>query len=116
MGALVYVEVPSSFFMNVIDTLRQFRIAGYAVFDFLVAFLAIYLVAPYLQKLFLKVHVDIPRVSWMYLTIPIALGAHLAIGRMTPLTEQFLDLQGHYVIKLLVLVFVVLAIRNMRIV
>ena len=102
--------------MNIIDTLRQFRIAGYAVFDFAVSFLAMYLLAPYLQKLFLHLHVDIPRSSWLYLTVPIAIVSHLLVGRMTPLTQQFLDLQGHYLVKLAVLVLVVLAIRDMRLV
>lgn len=72
--------------MTTIEFLRQFRIGGYAIFDFAISFIGIYLIAPLLSKLFRIVRIDIPRLSWMFFTIPIAIIAHVLSGRITPLT------------------------------
>ncbi|MBU0577776.1 hypothetical protein KKF73_04385, partial [Patescibacteria group bacterium] len=89
--------------MNPIEFLRQFRISGYAVFDFVVAFLGIYLLSPLLSKIFLKLRIDIPRKSWLFLTLPIGIAVHLLVGEMTPMTKNFLDINSHYILKILIL-------------
>lgn len=101
--------------MGIIDYLRQFRIAELAVFDFVVAFLGIYLLSPWLSRLFLKIGVEIPKTNWLYLTLPIGMVTHLLTGRITPLTSDFFDLDGHFFIKLLILVLVILGLRGIKI-
>ena len=38
----------------------------YAIFDFTVAFLGIFLVAPLLSKLFRKIGIEIPKYNWLF--------------------------------------------------
>jgi hypothetical protein len=98
-----------------LEFLRQFRIAEYAVFDFAVSFLGIYLLSSLLSKLFLKLKIDIPKRNWLYLTLPISILAHLLVGRITPMTANFLDLHDHYILKLLILALLILGIKGIKI-
>jgi hypothetical protein len=93
--------------MNAIDFLRQFRIGEFAVFDLAVAFLGVFLLAPFLSRLFRKIGLDIPRKSWLLWTLPIGIATHLILGRITPLTRDFLDPQGHYLSKIIIIGLVV---------
>jgi hypothetical protein len=99
-----------------IEFLRQFRIGEYAIFDFSVAFLGVYLLSPLLSWLFRKLRIDIPKRSWIFLTIPIGISTHLISGKMTPLTKNFFDPHGHYILKLLVLVLLVFGIKGIRVI
>lgn len=99
-----------------IEFLRQFRIGGYAVFDFAASFLAIYLLAPLLSKLFLKLRIEIPKINWLFLTLPISIIAHLLVGRITPMTRNFLDVGGHFILKILMLSLLFFGLRNIKIV
>jgi len=101
--------------MTTIEFLRQFRLGGYAIFDFAVSFLGIYLLSPLLSKIFLKFRVKIPKINWLFLTLPIAILAHLLIGKITPLTENFTDIHGHYILKIIVLGLLILGIKGIKI-
>jgi len=101
--------------MITIKYLRQFRIGGYAAFDLVVAFLGIYLLSPLLSKLFLRLRVDIPKRSWLFLTLPIGILVHLLTGNMTLMTKDFLDIQSHYVLKILILGLLILGIKGIKI-
>jgi hypothetical protein len=100
--------------MGTIDFLRQFRIGGFALFDFTVAFLGVYLLAPLLSKIFRKFGIEIPRRSWLLWTIPIGVAVHLLIGKITPLTREFIDPRGHYLVKIIVLGLVILGAWGIR--
>ena len=102
--------------MTSIEYLRQFRISEYAIFDFAVAFIGIYLLSPLLSKLFLKLRLDIPKHNWLYLTLPISILVHILVGNITPMTRDFLDIGGHYILKLIIIGLLVLGIRNIKIV
>jgi hypothetical protein len=101
--------------MSTIEFLRQFRIGGYAIFDFVVSFIGIYLISPLLSRLFRIVRLDIPKLSWMFFTIPIGILAHVLSGRITPLTAWFLDLHSHYIVKIVVIVLIVLGVKDIKI-
>ncbi len=96
--------------------LRQFRLGDYAIFDFAVSFLGFYLLAPLLSKLFLKIRVDIPHQNWLYLTLPIGIVSHLLTGKITPLTRDFIDLQGHYIVKIMIIGLLFLGLRGIKII
>lgn len=98
-----------------IEFLRQFRFGEYALFDFFVAFLGVYLLAPLLSKLFLKLRVDISRTSWLLLTLPISIIVHVSIGRITPMTKNFLDIQDHYILKIFILSLMVFGLKGIKI-
>lgn len=100
--------------MGIIDFLRQFRIGGFALFDFTAAFVGIYFLAPFLSKLFRKIGLEIPRRSWLFWTIPIGVISHLLVGKITPLTREFIDPHGHYLVKIIILGLVILGAWGIR--
>lgn len=99
-----------------IEFLRQFRFGGYAIFDFAVAFLGIYLLSPLLSKIFLKLRIDIPKQNWLFLTLPISIFAHLLVGKITPMTKDFIDIHNHYILKILILSLLIFGIKGVKIV
>jgi len=102
--------------MTTIEFLRQFRIGGYAIFDFAVSFLGIYLLSPLLSKGFLKLRVKVPKWNWLFLTLPISILIHVLVWNITPMTKNFLDLNGHYILKTVILVSLFFGIKGMKII
>lgn len=101
---------------NIIDYLRQFRIAGFAVFDTTLSFLGVYLLAPLLTKLFRHVGLEIPRKSWLYLVLPLGILAHYLSGNRTPLTREFFDPDGYYFLKGIILLLLILGLRGAKLI
>ena len=102
--------------MITIEFLRQFRFSGYAIFDFATAFIGIYLISPLLSKIFLKIRIDIPKQNWLFLTLPIGILAHLLIGKITPMVRNFLDINDHYVLKIIILSLLVFGLKGIKII
>ena len=102
--------------MSPLEYLRQFNIAGYAIFDFAIAFLGIYLISGRLSKLFLKIRIDIPKRNWLFLTLPIAILTHLIFRVETPMTRDLLDPHGHYIIKAILLILLILGLMGIKVV
>lgn len=100
--------------MDIVSYLRQFRIEGFAIFDFATAFVGIAVLSPLLSWIFKKAGLEIPKKNWLFLTVPIGIVAHLIIGRNTPLTAEFLDPLGHYVLKIIVVGLVICGLRGIR--
>ena len=98
--------------MSVLEQLRQLRIGPFAVFDFGGSYLAVYLLAPWISKLFLKIGVEISRVQLLWLTLPVGILVHILTSTETPLTKMDLDPNGHYGVKLLIVFMVVMAVRG----
>ncbi len=101
--------------MTSLEFLRQFRLGGYAIFDFVVAFVGIYLLSPLLSKIFKKIRINIPKRNWLFLTLPIGIITHLLIGNITPMTKYFIDLHGHYILKILILGLFIAGIKGIKI-
>ena len=99
-----------------IDFLRQFRFGGYAIFDLLVAFIGIYLLSGLLSKLILKIRIKIPRQNWIFLTLPLGILVHLLVGRITPMTKDFFNINSHYLLKIIVLVLLFFGLRGIKII
>lgn len=97
-----------------ISYLRSFKILGFAAFDLTLSFLGIYLLAPLLTKLFLLIRLHIPRSSWLLLTLPLSILVHVMVGQYTPFTKYFLDPSGHYLLKLLILVLIILGFAGIH--
>ena len=98
-----------------IDFLRQFRIGEYAIFDFVAAFLGIALLSPLLSWMFLGIfRLKIPKKNWLILTLPIGIVTHLIAGPITPLTRDFLDPHGHYLLKVFIVVLLFFGLQNIK--
>ena len=105
-----------SLLMTTIDLLRQYRLGGYAIFDFALSFLVVYLLSPLLSKLFRKIRVDIPKRSWLFFTLPFSISIHLLTGNLTPMTINFIDMNGHYILKILIIVLSILGLKGIKII
>ena len=102
--------------MNTIEFLRQFRLGEYAIFDLLVAFLGIYLIAPLLSKIFRKLRIEIPKKSWLFLTLPISIIIHLLVGNITAMTKNFININDHYLLKILILGLLFWGVKDIKII
>ncbi len=102
--------------MHPIEFLRQFHFLGYAIFDLSVAFLGVYLLSPILTKIFRKIGIHIPKRNWLFLTLPIGILAHLLVGNITPMTQNVMDIHGHYVLKIFLLILLFLGIKDIKVV
>lgn len=100
--------------MNAIDYLRQFRVGGFAMFDFTVAFLGMLLLSPLLSRLAKKAGIHVPKRNWVILTLPVGVLAHLLIGNITPLTKNVLDPGGHYLAKAVIIGCCILGVTGIR--
>ncbi|MDD3006375.1 MAG: hypothetical protein PHX30_02205 [Candidatus Pacebacteria bacterium] len=100
--------------MGIIDFLRQYHIGNYAVFDLALAFLGMCLLAPFLSKGFKKLGLVVPEKNWIFLTLPISVFAHLAVGRMTAMTRDFVDPDGYYFLKIMILILFILGTRGIK--
>jgi len=101
--------------MITIEFLRQYRIFGYAIFDLGASLLGMYFLAPLLSKLFLNIRLKIPKLSWLYFTIPLGILIHLIVGNMTLMTRNFIDLQSNYILKIVVIALFLLGIRGIKV-
>ena len=102
--------------MTTIEFLRQFRIGEYAIFDFIVSFLGIYLLSPILSKIFLKIKIIIPKRNWIFLTLPIGFLFHLVFGSITPMTRDILNIHDHYILKIVMLILLFFGIKGLKII
>ncbi|MEI8096677.1 MAG: hypothetical protein WCG73_01070 [Candidatus Moraniibacteriota bacterium] len=94
--------------------MRQFRLGEYAIFDFVVTFLGIYLLSSFLSKIFLKIRISIPRSNWLFLALPMSILIHLLSGKITPLTRDFINIQDHYFLKVCILALFVFGLRGIK--
>ncbi len=97
-----------------IETLRQFRVLDYALFDLALAVLGMWLVSPILSWLFKKINITIPKKSWVIWAIPLGFIAHLLTQTNTLMTERLLDPSGHYILKAVVIVLTLLGFRGVK--
>jgi len=97
-----------------IETLRQFRIFNYAIFDFGVSFVFIYLIAPALTKIFRYIKLEIPLKSWLLLTVPLSILVHILVKNITPMTKNFLDLNNYYLLKIIIISMTVFGIAPIK--
>ena len=98
--------------MNTIEYLRSFKILNYAVFDFVLSFAGVYLFAPILSKLFAVFGIKITRKSWLFLTVPVSIPIHYMVGSITPMTENFLNVNDHYLLKIGIIVLTYLGLKD----
>jgi len=75
-----------------------------------------YLLSPLLSKAFLKIKIDIPKHNWLFLALPIGILAHLLVGKITPMTRDFINLHGHYILKILFFYLLVVGLKGIKII
>ncbi len=102
--------------MNVLEFLRQVTIFNYAILDLILALGGIYLLSNRLSKIFLKINIKVPRLNWVFLTLPFSIIIHLIFGNITPMTRDFMDLYSHYFLKIFIICLIIFGIRGIKII
>lgn len=97
-----------------VDYLRSFKIAEYAIFDIVISFVGVYILAPLLSRLFLKINLNVPRISWLFFTLPLSIIVHFLVNNITPMTRNFIDIHGNYGLKIIILILIILGIQNIK--
>ena len=100
--------------MITLEYLRHFHFFGYAIFDLSLSFIGMYFLSGPLSKLFRKIKIIIPKINWVYLTLPIGILVHILVGTYTPMVKDFLSLNSHYVLKIVIIIFLILGLRGIR--
>ncbi len=100
--------------MITIESLRQFRLGEYAIFDMTLAFVGMGLLSPVLSKLFDLIKLEISRKIWLIWTLPISILIHLLVGQRTLMTKYFMDLDGHYLLKALIIILTIIGLREIK--
>lgn len=100
--------------MDYLAWLRQFKLGPFALFDTVLAFVGVLLVAPLLSKIVAKVGIVVPVVAWLWLTLPLSVLAHVLFRQSTPLTELVLDPNGGYLTKIVLLIMLVAGLRLIK--
>lgn len=101
--------------MNLISSLRQFRIGGIAIFDLAVSYFGIYFLAPVLSKIFKKFGLLIGRKEWLWLTLPIGVMVHLLVGQETALNSMLLS-DGNYLVKIILIFMLWMGLKEIKII
>ncbi|MDD2224563.1 MAG: hypothetical protein PHP97_00160 [Candidatus Shapirobacteria bacterium] len=103
--------------MNYITFFRQFKIGPFATFDFVTAYLLVFLLSPFLTKLFSIFHLNISRSAWLWLTLPISVIFHLIFNQKTPLMKMLLDPKHFqfYLVIAILLFMIYMGLKNIRI-
>jgi len=100
--------------MDIISTLRQFKIGPFAIFDTVISYLGLFLIAPILTKIFRGVHLEISRASWLWFVLPLSVVFHFFFSQQTPLIKLLVSSNG-YVAIIILLAMVYMGARTIRV-
>ena len=100
--------------MDYLALLRQYRIGPFPIFDIILAYAGIFILSPLLTKLFAKVHLNISRSSWLWLTLPLSIVFHLIFRQNTPLMKMLLDPSRFYIPVVILLFMMYMGLRNIH--
>jgi len=98
--------------MITVEFLRHYRIGGFAIFDFVVAYGGLLLLSPLITRLLGKINVHMTWVNIMWLVLPLSIVVHVLIGKHTPLTKMFLNPSDYYFLKVLIVFMVYMGLRK----
>jgi len=101
--------------MDIFETLRLFKIGPFAIFDFVISYLGIYLLAPALSKLALKIKLHISRTQWLWLVLPLSILIHLLFGQRTPLTQMVINPNNFYLLKILIIFMLFMGLKDTKV-
>jgi len=102
--------------MDILPFLRQYKIGPFAIFDTVTDYLGVFLIAALLTKVFSKIHINIYRAGWLWLTLPISVLFHLIFRQNTPLMKMLLNPnQFQFYVGIIILLFMLyMGLRNIR--
>lgn len=73
--------------MITLEYLRDFRVGPFTMFDTTLAFIGMLILSPILTWIASKLHLKVPAISWLWLTIPVSVPFHAIFQQDTPLMK-----------------------------
>ncbi len=70
-----------------LEYLRQFRIGPFAIFDTATSYVAVLVLSPLLSWLASRININVPKLAWLWLTLPLAVVFHFVFRKSTPLMK-----------------------------
>ena len=52
----------------------------------------------------------------MFLTLPMAILAHILVGNITPMTRDFININDHYIVKIIIIGSLILGLKDIKII
>jgi len=95
-----------------IEYLRSFRLGEFAIFDFTLAYLGVYLLSSTLNKIISPTRRKLSRTQWLLLVLPISIIFHIATGNITPLTKLAIDPGVGHGLKVLLLIMLYFGLKK----
>jgi hypothetical protein len=99
--------------MDYLVFLRQFKVGPFAIFDTVISYIGILLLAPLLTKLFSVFKISISTSSWLWLTLPISVLFHLIFAQNTPLMKVLAD-PSHFSFYIAVAVLLLMTYMGLK--
>ena len=93
---------------------EKYRLGPFSVPDTLGSLLIVFLIAPLLSALVRKIGFEVPRSSWLWLTVPVAELTHAFFRPDTALYKMLIDPHGGYFAKIVLLAMIILGIRGIH--
>lgn len=100
--------------MITIEYLRSFRLYNFSIFDFVTAYLGVYLLVPILNWIISPTRRQLSHLQWLLLVLPISIIFHLLTSTSTPLTLLATDLHQGYFFKVALLAMLYFGLRSRK--
>lgn len=100
--------------MDYLSLLRQYKIGPFAIFDVVLSYIGVWLLAPLLSKLLRRLHLQVPRSAWLWLTLPVAVLFHFVFNQHTPLMKMLVDPPRSYIVIAVLLIMIFMGVKDIR--
>lgn len=94
--------------------LRQFRVGPYTIFDFVISYVGVYLLAPVLTKFMQKFNVNISRAGWLWLTLPLAVIFHFIFRQDTPFMKLLFNPETYFIEPIVLLFMLYMGLKDSK--
>lgn len=74
------------------------------------------ILSPFLSWVFRLMKVNIPKINWLILALPIGIATHLMVGQKTLMVKDFMDMNSHYILKVVIIGLLILGVRGIKII
>lgn len=93
---------------------EKYRLGPFSVPDTLGSLIIVFLIAPFLSAGTRKLGVEVPRSSWLWLTVPVAELTHAFFRPDTVLFKMLMNQSGDYLVKIAFIAMIYLGVRGIH--
>ena len=101
--------------MDNLNFIRQFKIGPFAIFDTVISYIGLFLLAPILTKMFRIMRLEISLASWLWFVLPLSIVFHFFFSQQTPLMKLLVSSNG-YIAIIILLAMAYMGVRTIRVI